>query len=388
MMYMHGHRVLHGNLKPTNVILDDQLEPNVTNFCRAEYIPPGEKICEPVPDADARYSAPEILAGDAFDFKADIYSFGILAYMLTTGLEPFFGSRNRSDIALRVMNGSRPSIPEYTLLSDSELIRHCWDSCPEFRPRFEDIVYVLQGEEFLEKIDRGIFKEYQDRLSSAMFSRGCEYLYGKGVDIDQVEAAICFKNTAVLGHVHKRGWGVEQNWSEAVTFYERGAKAGDAHALYYFGRLLRDGRHVKENPERAFRFFKRAARRKEVKAYSAIGTMLRNGCGVPQNYALAVQWFQHAARRKDPRAIARLAAMYLHGLGVEKNVNEAIRLYREAADLDSAYAFYKLGQIYSHGRQDIGLDKDIDEAKRLLQNAVRLGHSLAAGRLQKLSNGS
>jgi TPR repeat protein len=189
--------------------------------------------------------------------------------------------------------------------------------------------------------------------------------------------------------MYKRGWGVEADWNEAVRHYIKGAEDGDPHAMYYYGRLLRDGRHgVEKNWRTAFKFLMLAARQKELKAYPAVGTMLRKGWGVRKNLALSAEWFRHAAKRKLPRGIFRLAGLYMHGRGVERNVDEAVRLYREAADLDDASACYKLGKTYCRvirGKRDIGVKQDIDEARRLLAKADQLGHSRASIVLQSLS---
>jgi serine/threonine protein kinase len=92
---IHGKGMVHGNLKPTNVLLDQDKQPLLTDFGLAK-----------VPDAGPTvYMSPEQVRGAKVDQRTDTYALGVLLYQVLTGEAPPMGTvaspRNR-----------RPEIPE------------------------------------------------------------------------------------------------------------------------------------------------------------------------------------------------------------------------------------------------------------------------------------
>jgi len=71
------------------------------------------------------YVAPEVLMNNPYTEKADIYSFGIVAYELLSGLPPYYDREHDVYLTLKICDGMRPKfkiqIPQ--LLED--LIKRC-----------------------------------------------------------------------------------------------------------------------------------------------------------------------------------------------------------------------------------------------------------------------
>ena len=89
--YIHNLGILHRDLKPENIILREkgQLEDLViADFGLAEYYRKDGKYlftrC-----GTPGYVAPEVLQDKVYDFKVDVYSIGILLYILIVGKSPF-----------------------------------------------------------------------------------------------------------------------------------------------------------------------------------------------------------------------------------------------------------------------------------------------------------
>ncbi|HLR46041.1 MAG TPA: serine/threonine-protein kinase [Deinococcales bacterium] len=83
----HAHQVLHRDVKPNNVFLTGDGSAKLGDFGTGCY------MTDENPDrvGTAFYMAPEIFEGKPATPASDIYSLGILAYELLTGVRPFSG---------------------------------------------------------------------------------------------------------------------------------------------------------------------------------------------------------------------------------------------------------------------------------------------------------
>jgi serine/threonine protein kinase len=84
------------------------------------------------------FIAPEVLRRDKYIFASDIYSFGIIMWMLTSGQFPFVDNKNEF-IELEIYKGKRPNIIEGTPECYRELMERCWNSDPSKRPSASDL---------------------------------------------------------------------------------------------------------------------------------------------------------------------------------------------------------------------------------------------------------
>jgi len=91
VQYMHDRAVLHRDLKPTNVLLDEKGQPRITDFGLAkrldkmdEFTLTGQILGTPA------YASPEQISAKSRDLtvRSDVYSLGAILYFLLTGLPP------------------------------------------------------------------------------------------------------------------------------------------------------------------------------------------------------------------------------------------------------------------------------------------------------------
>jgi serine/threonine protein kinase len=83
LAWMHEHEIVHGDIKPDNVLLREDSDIVLTDFGLAARLPIG------VMGGAILHQAPEVLAGQIGTTQADVYSLGVMWYEMLTGQSPF-----------------------------------------------------------------------------------------------------------------------------------------------------------------------------------------------------------------------------------------------------------------------------------------------------------
>jgi len=82
---------MHRDIKPENILMDsiDDLYVKLTDFCFSTYFRPGQGMSQVL--GSPLYMPPEIVSKQEYDSKVDIWSAGVVTYVLLTGEPPFNG---------------------------------------------------------------------------------------------------------------------------------------------------------------------------------------------------------------------------------------------------------------------------------------------------------
>lgn len=95
LVYCHDNCIVHRDLKPENLLYADATDTAIVklaDFGLAKMIKDNEFMTTAC--GTPGYVAPEILSGKQYDYKVDVWSFGIIVYILLCGFPPFYHTNN------------------------------------------------------------------------------------------------------------------------------------------------------------------------------------------------------------------------------------------------------------------------------------------------------
>jgi serine/threonine protein kinase len=174
MAKVHSRNVIHRDLKPLNVFLDENWEMKLADFGLSKVVSESTQmtmsIGSPICMAPELWNA--ISEGEARPYgkPVDVYAFGIMVLQVF-GKAVVEGTPVKGTIALmrRISDGKRFVRPNGVPEPLWHLITQCWAQGPESRPEFSRIVeamlekpedYVLPGTDIRQ------YKEYQARINA------------------------------------------------------------------------------------------------------------------------------------------------------------------------------------------------------------------------------
>lgn len=106
--YAHSEDVIHRDIKPSNLIVHDGEKVKVTDFGIARLV--GDKTTSGLTMGTPSYMSPEQAMGEELDGRTDIFSLGVVAFEMLSGVQPFPGN-NVTSILYKLVHAD-PVQPE------------------------------------------------------------------------------------------------------------------------------------------------------------------------------------------------------------------------------------------------------------------------------------
>lgn len=192
-----------------------------------------------------------------------------------------------------------------------------------------------------------------------------------------------------MGVLYHNGRGVEQDFKEALSWYNKAIEKNSIDAWVNAGILYDFGQGVDTNHNHATSLFIMAAELGNEWAKKNI-IFYPKGESTPIDFKEVIAWFKGAADRGDSDAMYYIGLLYERREDKEWNSEDAVLWYRKAADLGNADAMYRLGVLSYNGHVGPGRERDCrhEEATLWFTKAADLGNTDAMYRLGAIHEGA
>jgi len=151
--YLHAHDppVIHRDLKTQNILINENWNAQLCDFGISREM--GSDLTMTKVIGTPRWNAPEVLDGDSYSEKVDVYSFGIVMWELIARKLPFEEITKQSELEDHIIEGNRPLVPPYCPPIYKEIMERCWKAAPEERPSFDEVVTKLELSKRNERVE-------------------------------------------------------------------------------------------------------------------------------------------------------------------------------------------------------------------------------------------
>ncbi|XVE74573.1 hypothetical protein DITRI_Ditri12bG0028000 [Diplodiscus trichospermus] len=162
--FLHGSSsdacIVHLDIKPQNILLDENFIPKISDFCYGKLYPKKHDVMSSNATSETfGYMAPELISGDfgAVSSKSDVYSFGMLLLELTSGrrnvdVDAIYSSKVHFPSWVFELNERGDLEIENVTESDAIIARKlfiiglwCTQTKASDRPSMTRVVEMLQG---------------------------------------------------------------------------------------------------------------------------------------------------------------------------------------------------------------------------------------------------
>ncbi|RZS16142.1 hypothetical protein BHM03_00048104 [Ensete ventricosum] len=154
LAYLHHDctpRIVHRDIKSSNILLDRSLEPHVSDFGLAKLLVDDDNAhVTTVVAGTFGYLAPEYLQNGHATEKSDVYSFGVLLLELMTGKRPtdpsFLNTLEEENRLEEIVDEKCGNVDAEAVEAILDIAEMCTDANPDERPSMSRVLQMLEEE--------------------------------------------------------------------------------------------------------------------------------------------------------------------------------------------------------------------------------------------------
>lgn len=155
MQFLHLRGLTNRDLKPSNVLFDDENRPKICDFYMYRILSKTLKNFSEKIECVSLYTAPEVLFNDKYNNKVDVFSFAFVAYEIIVGrpIVALQDGENIDDYLKIIDDGKRPDLSIIAAPAVKECLEKCWLKDPNKRPTFDQVVQMIGNSNFYTPFD-------------------------------------------------------------------------------------------------------------------------------------------------------------------------------------------------------------------------------------------
>ncbi|EXX62069.1 uncharacterized protein OCT59_023874 [Rhizophagus irregularis] len=369
----------------------------------------------------------------SLNVKSDVYSVGVLLWIISCGYTPF-NTNGEYDIglAIEISQGLRESIIPETPSDYAKLYTECWDVEPDKRPSMQEVVRklstIILQKNVYQNFEKKNIKEIgtsttptssstssnesiinKNNLSKDFFMISDKIIEIINISINEKndddikikENILDYINNSckinlqeiytwflnnnqinnktnlifLLGYFNYCGICIEKNYEEAFSLFSKAAEKNYNLAKYYIGLCHEFGDGALKSEEIAFQYYEEIANENHAAGEFKIGLFYDKGIGVKKDSRMANYWYKRAANNGSLTAQFNLAMIYKKGdQDNNKDYKKAFEIFKQLAEKNYLRGISMLGYCYFNG---IGTNINNKKALELYKQAANLGYSVA-----------
>ncbi|KAF0359582.1 kinase-like protein [Gigaspora margarita] len=254
--YCHEKNILHYDIRTSNILLNEFLQPKLYNFRINEDFTSSTSI------SILRWSSPERIRGEKYSKASEVYSFALVMWAIVYQQMPFITITSKEEIKRQILDKNRP---EFTIVDGipveyQEIIRKSWSHNPSARHNMKTIL------EHLNRLDLESFSDFSDQDAD-------DYFDFNSANIDPATATILKSKEFEMCHRYSQYPSKSKEIEQGIEYHKDKKyeyswnifkeychlKSEDPHANFWVGFYYLKGHYIKKDLQEGLKYLKKAS---------------------------------------------------------------------------------------------------------------------------------